>query len=97
MKRTDFWGPLFAVWRGRWGRTFLIAWFAVLCFLVLRFATGCCDVPAADPCKAVCEDPAYPVPCLVERPEGDTWTCAVDVATCESVPGLPACEPPPAS
>jgi hypothetical protein len=57
--RTEWSGPF-----GGWGWMLLLAWFTVLCF-VLRFMAGCCDVPTADPCKAVCEDPAYPVPCLV--------------------------------
>ena len=64
--------------------------------LLLSFVfAGCCDPdfePGTDSavvivCETVCDDPAFPIVCRVERPEGTVWTCAEDADTCESVPG----------
>lgn len=78
---------------------FLVVWGAVVavaCLVLMIFSNGC--APAGEPwpgdgrCGIVCLDPAFPVVCEVERPEGVEWTCTVDGDACKAVPGL-VCTP----
>ena len=49
----------------------------VLLFAWALVMVGCCvEQPNEMSCSITCDDPAYPIPCRVERPEGPFFTCA---------------------
>ncbi len=60
----------------------------VLLFAWALVMVGCCvEQPNEMSCSITCDDPAYPIPGRVERPEGPFFTCADSELTCDQVPG----------